>query len=181
MRKLILLTATLSLALLAFVLPAAQDASADARAKALLAPFVGTWETTFSMPGMPDTGSKGQEVVTALPHGLALVIHSTSDMGPMGKYEGHGLLGFSPDSGKWSHAWTDSMTPGLSIDEGSWSGDGKSFVIQSEEDMGMGAGKQKVVMTMHVDDADHLTWTMRGADAAEGSPPLMTMKYTRKP
>ena len=175
MRLLIASTAVLSLALLAFVRPVFQEASPEARAKELLAPYAGTWDTTMSMAGME---SKGQEVVTALPHGLAVTVHSTSDMGPMGKYEGHGIMGFEPKTGRWHHVWADSMTPGMSVTTGRWSDDGKDFIVESEEDMGM--GPMKVVMTMHKDDADHMTWTMRAKDASDGAAPIMSMKYTRR-
>src|SRR5262245_32277741 len=104
MRKILILSAA-ALAL-AFALPAAQDAQAEARAKKLLAPFAGSWDTEFSMPGMP-APSKGNEQVKAMPHGLAVVVTSTADMGPSGPYEGHGLIGYDKKTGKWQHAWTD--------------------------------------------------------------------------
>jgi len=176
MRKsIVVASALLSVGLLAFALPG-PDEKAEARAKELLAPFAGNWDTEFSMMGMPP--SKGSEVVKALPHGLALVITSSADMGPNGPYEGHGLLGYDRRSGTWQHAWTDNADAGLSVSEGKFSEDGKSFIIEAEEDMG--AGPMPMVMTMHVDDADHMTWTMRAKSADAGAAPMMTMKYTRK-
>ncbi len=177
MRKSVAASALLALGLLAFALPPLQDGgNAAARAKELLAPFAGNWDTEWSGMGMPP--SQGSEVVTALPHGLALVITSTSPMGPGQTFEGHGLIGFDRGTGKFMHAWADNQGPGLSISEGRFSEDGKSFIIEAEQDMGM--GPVKTVMTMHVDDADHMTWTMRAKDAPADAAPMMTQKYTRK-
>ena len=179
MRKpLLVLSALLALGLLAAALPPVQDdGKAEARAKELLASFAGTWETEFSMTGM--TSSKGLEVVKALPHGLSLVVTSTGDMGPMGPYEGHGLIGYYRKSGKCVHVWTDSMDPGISVSEGRWTDDGTSFIVEFKQDTGM--GPMPVISTMHVDDKDHMTWTMRAKDTPEGSAPMMSQKYTRKP
>lgn len=157
-------------------LPARPDEKDIARAKEQLAPFAGNWDTEITMAGMPP--SKGSEVVQALPHGLALVVTSTASMGPMGAYEGHGLMGYDSKTGKWMHVWTDNAGSTFSVSEGRFSEDGKSFIIEGEQDMG--TGPLPVVMTMHVDDADHLTWTMRNKDGAADAAALMTMKYTRK-
>ena len=169
MRTTLLVTAILGLGLLAATLPSPGDDTA--RAKALLAPFAGTWATEFSMVGMP--ASKGAEVVTAFPHGLAVAVTSRAD-----GYEGHGLIGYDPRTGKYMHVWADTMTPGLMVSEGHFSADGKSFTVEGEHETA--AGKVPVDMTMHIDDADHMTWTMKpkGDDAA---PAIMSMKYTRKP
>ena len=173
----VLASSLLALGLLAAALPPAQDgAKAEARAKELLAPFAGNWDTEFTMPGVPPM--KGSEVVKAMSHGLSLIITSSGDMGPMGPYEGHGVLGYDRKAGKWMHVWTDNADPGMSVSEGRWSDDGKSFIVEFEQDMGM--GPVKAVSTMHLDDADHMTWTMRAKDDPADAAPMMSAKYTRK-
>jgi hypothetical protein len=169
-------SALISLALLAAALPPAQDGQAEARAKELLAPFAGNWDTEYTMPGMPPM--KGTEVVKALPHGLSVIITSTGDMGDMGTYEGHGVIGFDRKAGKWIHVWTDNVDAGISVSEGRWSEDGKSFLVEMEEDMGM--GPVKAISTMRIDDKDHMTWTMCAKDAPADAAPMMSAKYTRK-
>jgi len=113
-----------------------------------------------------------------MPHGLSVVVTSTADMGPMGPFEGHGLMGFDSKSGKWLQVWTDNTDPDFSVNEGHWSEDGTTFTIEDEVDMGM--GPQAMVLATRITGADGMTFTMRAKDAPEGSAVFMTMTYTRK-
>jgi len=178
MRKpLIALSACLALGLLAFV-PARPSAADVARAKELLGRLAGNWDYELTMPGMPPM--KGSETIKAMPHGLTLVVTSTGDMGPMGPFEGHGLMGFDSQTGKWLQAWTDNTDPKFSINEGRWSEDGSTFTIEDEVDFGMGGGPQAMVMATHIDGPDSMTFTMKAKDAPADGPAVMTMRYARK-
>jgi hypothetical protein len=178
MRKpLIALSACLALGLLAFV-PARPSAEDVARAKELLGRLAGNWDYEFTMAGMPPM--KGSEVIKAMPHGMAVVVTSTGDMGPMGKFEGHGLMGFDSRSGKWLQVWTDSMDPKFSVTEGRWSEDGSTFTVEDEVDFGMGSGPQPMVMATRINGPDSMTFTMKAKDAPADGPAFMTMQYTRK-
>lgn len=173
-RRLLALSCLLALGLVAAVPPRPGEQDL-ARARELLARFAGEWDTESSFMGFPP--SRGRESVKALPHGLSLVVVSRADMGPQGQFEGHGLVGYDPRSGKWLHVWTDNREPGLSVSEGHWTEDGSAFVVDTEMDMG--GGPQLMRMATRVLGPDALEFTMAPGDAAEDAAPLMRMTYSR--
>lgn len=173
-RRLIALSCLLALGLVAAVPPRPGEQDL-ARARELLARFTGEWDTESSFMGLPP--SQGHESVKALRHGLSLVVTSRADMGPQGQFEGHGLIGFDPRSGKWLHVWTDNREPGLSVSEGQWTEDGSTFFVDAEMDMG--GGPQLMRMATRVVGPDALEFTMAARDAAAGVAPMMTMSYRR--
>ena len=149
-----------------------------ARAKELLKPMVGMWDSEMSFMGMGPL--KGTEEVKLLTGGLVATVTATSAGGPMGNFEGHGMFGYDPKAKVWHHVWTDNMDPGLFLSSGTWSADGKSFTIEDETDMGMGAGPQMMVMTNTITGEDTREFTMKPKDAAAGVPPMVSAKYKRR-
>ncbi len=169
----IVLAAAVSLLAFAVPRPAADE---SARARDLLEHFVGTWDVDMTFMGMPP--SKGTETITALTHGLTLVSEYRSPMGPGMEFEGHGLFGYDPKKGVWVQVWADNTDPAISINEGKWSEDGKSFMVEEEIDMGMGPMDMAMVTT--IVDADSHTFTMTDRKAAAGAPPVMKATYKRR-
>jgi len=167
------LVAALSLLAFAVPRPAAEDVP---RAKELLKHFAGTWDVEMTFAGMPP--SKGTETNHLLTHGLVLVTEYRAPMGPGQEFEGHGLMGFNPRTGAWTSVWADSMDPNISINEGTWSADGKTFTVEDEIDMGMGPVRMAMVTT--ITDADHHTFTMSDSKAAAGAAPMVKATYARR-
>ena len=162
--------------LVAAVVPSPADDGP--RAKDLLKAFAGTWDSETSFAGFPP--GKGTEEVTLLGHGLSCVITSRSNdaMGPgMPKFEGHGLFGYDNKQKKWLHAWIDNTDTSFDVSEGTWDEAGKVFTI--EQNVDMGGGPQKVVMTQTITGSDTRTFTMNLKDAPADAKPILTMTYKR--
>ena len=82
----------------------------------MLAKKVGTWNTTMSVPGEPDT--KGT-CTSKMLGGFWLVEDLEAEIMNM-PYHGHGLTGYDPEKKKFIGAWVDSMTPSMMTFEGEY-------------------------------------------------------------
>lgn len=76
---------------------------------------VGTWnvtETHERSDWSPGGIGEGMSVIALGPGGHSQIItyHST---GLTGKFSGHGMIAWDPESKVYRSAWTDSMTPGI--------------------------------------------------------------------
>lgn len=83
---------------------------------------VGTWDATVEFtpgPGSPQT-SKGVEVNTIGCGGLCLITDFKGDMMPGVPFHGHGLATWDPAKKKYVASWTDSISTGLAVGEGTW-------------------------------------------------------------
>ena len=149
-----------------------------ARAKELLKPMAGMWDSEMTFMGMGPM--KGTEDVKLVSGGLVAMVTAGGDMGPSGTFEGHGMIGFDPKAKVWHHIWTDNQDPGLVVTVGTWSADGKSFVVEDETDLGMGAGPQLMVMTTTVTGEGTREFTMKAKDSKPEMPPVMSAKYKRR-
>ena len=166
-----------ALGLLAAAIPPGPSADEADRARELLKQFDGTWDVDSTMMGMPP--SKGTEINHVLSHGLSLVTEYRAPMGPGQEFEGHGLFGYDPKQGKWLNVWADNTDPSISVTEGHWSADGKTFTIEETIDMGM--GPMPMVMVNELKAEGTRLFTMRNKDAAADEAPFMKATYTRRP
>src|SRR5262245_15354324 len=146
--RLIHLAPLAALALLAAALPPRPATDEVTRARELLTGFVGTWDVDGSFMGMP---SKGVEPNTLLSHGLCVVSESRAPMGPAQEFEGHGLMGYDPKQGKWLSVWADNTDTSISVSEGHWSADGKTFTIEETIDMGNGPKEMEMTTALQPD------------------------------
>jgi Protein of unknown function (DUF1579) len=83
----------------------------------------GTWDATVELmpgPGAPPMTSKGVEVNTIGCSGLCLITDFKSEMMPGVAFHGHGVTTWDVVKKKYVGSWTDSMSQGLSISEGTW-------------------------------------------------------------
>lgn len=90
---------------------------------ALFKEDVGTWDASvesFMAPGAPPMTSKGVETNTIGCSGLCLITEFKGEMMPGSAYEGHGVSTWDPAKKKYVGSWTDSMSAGLMISEGTW-------------------------------------------------------------
>ena len=163
------------LLLVAAIPPAPVDETA--RAKELMKPFEGKWESEMYFMGMGPM--KGTEEVKLVSGGIVGLVTAGGDMGPGMKFEGHGMFGYDPHTKVWSHVWCDNQDPGLSVSQGTWSADGKSFTVEAEMDMGMGAGPQKMLMVNTFTGDGTREFKMMTKDSKPDLPPMMKAKYTR--
>lgn len=129
----------------------------------------GTWDgivKVYMAPGKPPMVSKAVEVNKLVPGGLWLQSEFKSDM--MGTpFEGRGLFGYDPATGKHVGTWVDSMVPSQAISTGTCK-DGCKEVTSYFEGPGMD-GKLTTFKEISTEkDADHRTMTMfiKGQDGA---------------
>src|SRR6185436_8078918 len=101
--------------------------------------------------------------------GLVAMVSTSVVMGPAGTVEGHGMFGYEPKAKTWSDVWADDGDPGLSVNQGTWSADGKSFTVEAEVDMG--AGPQRMLMIKTVTGADTREVIMKPKDAKPDASP----------
>jgi hypothetical protein len=97
---------------------------------AILKMDVGTWDATVEMipgPGAPPMTSKGVEVNTLGCGGLCLISDFKGELMPGVAFHGHGTTAWDAAKKKYVVSWTDSMSAGLSIGEGTFDPAAKKF------------------------------------------------------
>ena len=83
----------------------------------------GTWDAAVELtpgPGAPQMTSKGVEVNTIGCGGLCLITDFKGEMLPGMTFQGHGLATWDTTKKKYAGSWTDSMSQGLAVTEGTW-------------------------------------------------------------
>ena len=83
----------------------------------------GTWDAvveTFMQPGGSPMTSKGIETNVIGCAGLCLVTDFKSEMMPGMQFEGHGIATWDPAKKRYVGSWTDSMSTGMALSEGTW-------------------------------------------------------------
>lgn len=97
---------------------------------ALLKSFVGTWDAAikgYMEPGKPPMENRGTETVTAMGGFWVVVDHQSEMMGQ--PYHGHGMRGYDALKKKYVSTWTDSMSGGLMLFEGTYDEATKTFTM----------------------------------------------------
>lgn len=141
----------------------------------------GTWDAiveTAMAPGAPPATWKGVEVNTIGCGGLCLVTDFKSEM--MGSpFHGHGVTTFDPAKKKYVGSWTDSMSAGLAVSEGTYDAAAKTFTGWMEGPDMTGKVTRSTSVSKHI-DADHRVMTMfvPGPDGKETQ--AMKISYTRR-
>ncbi len=89
----------------------------------VLAADEGTWDATVKSymagPDAEPTVSKGSEVNAVMPGGMWVLSNFRGDFGGM-SFEGRGQFGYDPLKKKYVGTWIDSMSPSLSVLEGTY-------------------------------------------------------------
>ena len=147
----------------------------------VLASAAGTWNAVVEMTG-PDGStmrSTGVQEDTVGCGGRCLVTSFKSEMMPGTMFEGRGVTAWDSAKKKYVGAWTDSMSPGLGVSEGTYDAATKSLTsFMDSTDMTGTLAKTKSVV--HHTDADHkvMTMFMTGPDGEEAQ--AMKISYTRR-
>ena len=105
----------------------------------------GTWDLTVRMfmdPNIPPMESKSTATRELMLGGRFMVEHVKGDMGPMGPFEGHGILGYNNLTRQYDHIWMDSMSTGMMVSHGQAGADG-AITMTGEYDDAMTGGKTK--------------------------------------
>ena len=127
----------------------AQEPAPPTAEHKILATEEGTWDATvksyFGGPNAEPTVSKGTEVNTMLAGGLWLVSKFDGEFAGA-KFEGRGQFGYDSNKGKYVGTWIDSMSPHMSLLEGSYDPATKTMTYTGE---GVGPdGKSKYTQRM---------------------------------
>jgi hypothetical protein len=82
----------------------------------------GSWDTVVEMyfPGAPPMTSKGVETNTIACGGLCVITDFKGEVTPGTPLHGHGIATWDPGKKKYVGSWTDSMSQGLGVSEGTW-------------------------------------------------------------
>jgi hypothetical protein len=154
-------TALLS-ALFAFVLVAvgARPAAGQAPPKPgpeheKLRQYEGEWDAKVSFAGGESNATATYKVGLG---GFWLLSHFKADLGGM-PFEGRGLTGYDPHKKKYVSTWADSMEPNLTVMEGNWAADGKTYT-ETGEGVGPDGKLQKLKSVIEFKDKDNFVFTM---------------------
>jgi Protein of unknown function (DUF1579) len=141
----------------------------------------GTWDAVIELspPGAPVMTSKGTEVAMVGCNGLCLITDFKGDMMPGMPFQGHGISTYDGAKKKYVGSWTDSMSPGISMSEGTYDPATKVMTSWMEGPDATGV-VQKTKATVAYSDADHRTMTMflKAPDGTEMQ--MMKISYTRR-
>jgi hypothetical protein len=138
----------------------------------------GTWDAVVEFmpaPGAPPMTSKGVETNTVGCGGLCLITDFKGEMGPGQTFHGHGITTYDPGKKRYVGSWTDSMSAGLAISEGTYDPATKRFTgtMEAPDEHGQMV-KLKSVVEYPAGDRRVFTMFMPGPDGKE----LQTMKIT---
>lgn len=147
-----------------------------------LGPFVGEWEVTktfYPRSGSPSV-AKGECTQTMINGGRFLksefVFHSDA-----GDTTGLGLIGFEPETGKFTSVWMDSRQTRMSLRQSRDAFNGREIVLFSKslDDNGKPARQSRTVT--HLEDQSNRIVHRQYSTSADGSERLvMELVMTRK-
>jgi Protein of unknown function (DUF1579) len=150
----------------------------------VLAADEGTWDATvksfFAGPQEEPMVSKGTETNRLLTGGLWIVSKFEGDIGGM-KFEGSGQFGYDPIKKKYVGTWIDSMSPNLSLLEGSYDSKTKTmtYVGDGVDPTGKMKFSQRMVTTYKAEGTRAFTLYMTVAKEA-GEVKVMEITYTKR-
>jgi hypothetical protein len=151
------------------------------RHKQLIAEFEGTWDakmTAWMDPSAPAQVETGKSVNTAVLGGRQLRMDYSGQF--MGQpYQGVGYSGYDNVTGKYFSTWSDNMSTGLFVSEGSYDAAAKvyNYTATMHDPLQDGA-PVPVRETLRVVDKDHVTFEMyETRDGKERK--SMQIEYTR--
>ncbi len=147
---------------------------------ALLNEDVGTWDASIEMvaPGAPaGAPSKGVEVNAIGCNGLCLVTDFKGQV--MGApFEGHGVTTWDPAKKIYVGSWSDSMTAGLAVTEGTWDAAKKTLTTTMLTPDGSGGTVKMRSVVEYTAGKRVFSIYMPGPDGKEM--PTMRITYTKR-
>jgi hypothetical protein len=150
----------------------------------ILAADVGTWDAAIKSfmdgPGSEPQISKGVETNEIMTGGLWVLSKFEGNFGPM-KFEGRGQFGYDPAKKKYVGTWIDSMSPSISVLEGTYDAKTKtmSYIGDGYDPRSKSKYTQRMVTAMKDDGTRVFTLSMK----FEGGDPevkMMEITYTKR-
>ena len=151
----------------------------------ILAADEGTWDATIKSflagPDAEPTVSKGVEVNTVMPGGLWVLSTFRGDIGGMA-FEGHGQFGYDPLKKKYVGSWIDSMSPSLSVLEGTYDAQTRTMTLEGDgvDPSTKTEYTQRMVTTLKDDDTRVFTLYMKFDGAGDDEIKFMEVTYTKR-
>ncbi len=136
--------------------------------------FEGQWNATITGPGGESKGTASYKVGLG---GHWLLGHFKGDFGGM-PFEGRGVTGYDPIKKKYVTAWVDSMAPQLTLMEGSFGKDDKTYT-EGGEFPGMDGKTQKMKSVYQFKDKDTIVFTMYRVEGDKDEQ-MFQITYKRK-
>lgn len=114
--------------------------------------FVGDWEVTKTFhPKAGEPTRQAGECKQAMIHGGRFLQSEFTFTTAAGKSTGTGLIGWEPESGKFTSVWTDSRQTRMSFRQGEDGFDGQQIVLFGKELGGKEARRSKTVTRLEDD------------------------------
>ena len=165
----------------------AQDASVPSPTAEhkILAAEEGTWDATVkAYPNGPESEpmvARGVEVNTVITGGLWVSSVFRADFGGM-PFEGRGQFGYDPGKKKYIGTWIDSMSPTLTVLEGSYDARTKSLTYHGDGVCPKDGSKlaQRMVTTTKGDGNREFTLYITGAPTGGKEAKVMQILYTKR-
>ncbi|MEO6595645.1 MAG: DUF1579 domain-containing protein [Planctomycetota bacterium] len=135
----------------------------------------GNWDVAVESPGFPAAKGVSEQKMTL--KGFWLVDKFSCDWNGT-PFEGRGTTGYDPIKGKYVSTWVDSMSPTLTVTEGTF--DEKTRTLNMLGDGYNEKGEKVKVRTATIHkDANTVVFEMynKGSDGKESQ--VMSIKYTR--
>ncbi|HXH06712.1 MAG TPA: DUF1579 domain-containing protein [Vicinamibacterales bacterium] len=140
----------------------------------------GTWDAVveMSMPPGQAVTSRGVETNTIGCGGLCLISDFKGELMPGAAFHGHGITTWDPAKKKYVGSWTDSMSQGLGITEGTWDAATRTLTGWMEgPDM---TGQTVRVKSVVEYRGETRIFTLYGPGPAGPETPMMKITYTRR-
>jgi hypothetical protein len=150
-----------------------------------LAAEEGTWDATVKMfmrgPDAEPTVSKGTEVNTMMTGGLWLLSRFQGNFGSMA-FEGRGQFGYDPLKKKYVGTWVDSMSPTLSVLEGTYDATTKTMTYVGDGVDASNGSKftQKMVTTTKDDGSRVFALYVTSSETGGKEAKMMEITYTKR-
>jgi hypothetical protein len=149
----------------------------------LLTQGEGTWDATIkSFMGGPEaepTISKGTEVNTVMSGGLWVLSKFEGDFGGM-KFEGRGQFGYDPVKKKYVGTWIDSMSPNLTVLEGSYDAKTKTMTYTGDATGPDGVKYSEKMVTTTRDDGTRVFALYMKIGESKDEAKFMEITYTKR-
>jgi hypothetical protein len=151
----------------------------------ILAADEGTWDGTIKAymagPESDPAVSKGVEVNTVMPGGLWLLSKFQGEFGGM-PFEGRGQFGYDPLKKKYVGTWVDSMSPTLSVLEGTYDAKTRTmtYVGEGVDPDTKSKYTQKMVTTTKDDGTRVFTLIMKSDQTGGKEAKFMEIAYTKR-
>jgi hypothetical protein len=138
--------------------------------------FEGQWDATVSFPGGESKATASYKMGLG---GFWLQHHFKGEFAGA-PFEGRGLTGYDPRKKKYVSTWVDSMEPNLTLMEGNFDKDDKTYT-ETGESIGMDGQPQKMKSVFEFKGEDEIVFTMyKVADGKDEQMMRITYKRQKK-